>query len=102
MKLRFAAAVAAAMMAAAPALADLTVPNLSYRTGPYGANGNQYADGFNDYFTLLNERDGGIGGQKVLTTESETAYKTEKGGACYELTKGNKDMVYNPFPTRIT
>lgn len=102
MKLRFAAAVAAAMMAAAPALADLTVPNLSYRTGPYGANGNQYADGFNDYFTLLNERDGGIGGQKVLTPECETAYNTEKGVECYESTKGNNALVYNPFSTGIT
>ncbi|MBB1497862.1 ABC transporter substrate-binding protein [Paracoccus sp. MC1862] len=102
MKLRFAAAVAAAMMAAAPALADLTVPNLSYRTGPYGANGNQYADGFNDYFTLLNERDGGIGGQRVLTPECETAYNTEKGVECYESTKGSGALVYNPFSTGIT
>ena len=102
MKLRFAALVVAAMMAAAPALADLTVPNLSYRTGPYGANGNQYADGFNDFFTLLNERDGGIGGQKILTPECETAYNTEKGVECYESTKGNNALVYNPFSTGIT
>ena len=56
MKLKLAALAAAAVLAAAPAMADLIVPNLSYRTGPYGANGTQYADGFNDYFTLLNER----------------------------------------------
>jgi len=55
---------AAAMMAAAPAMADLVVPNLSYRTGAYAPGGIPYADGFNDYFTLLNERDGGIGGEK--------------------------------------
>ncbi|KGJ03828.1 ABC transporter substrate-binding protein [Paracoccus sphaerophysae] len=102
MKLRLAALVAAAMMAAAPAMADLVVPNLSYRTGPYGANGNQYADGFNDYFTLLNERDGGIGGQKIQVPECETAYNTEKGVECYESTKGQGALVYNPFSTGIT
>lgn len=102
MKLRFAALAAAAVMAAGPAMADLVVPNLSYRTGPYAANGNQYADGFNDYFTLLNERDGGIGGQKIQVPECETAYNTEKGVECYESTKGNGALVYNPLSTGIT
>lgn len=103
MKLRFASLVAAAVMAtAAPALADLVVPNLSYRTGPYAANGTQYADGFNDYFTLLNERDGGIGGQKIVVPECETAYNTEKGVECYESTKGQGALVYNPLSTGIT
>ncbi|MGR3552179.1 MAG: ABC transporter substrate-binding protein, partial [Paracoccus sp. (in: a-proteobacteria)] len=58
-------ALAATLAAAAPARAELVVPSLSYRTGPYGANGTQYADGFADYFTLLNERDGGIGGERI-------------------------------------
>lgn len=102
MTLRFASLVAAAILAAAPALADLVVPNLSYRTGPYGANGTQYADGFNDYFTLLNERDGGIGGQKVQVPECETAYNTEKGVECYESTKGTGALAYNPLSTGIT
>ena len=52
----------AAVMATGPALADLVFPSLSYRTGPYAANGIPFADGYADYFTLLNERDGGIGG----------------------------------------
>ncbi|WP_134725100.1 ABC transporter substrate-binding protein [Paracoccus luteus] len=102
MKLRFASLVAAAIMSAAPALADLVVPNLSYRTGAYGANGTQYADGFNDYFTLLNERDGGIGGEKVQVPECETAYNTEKGVECYESTKGQGALAYNPLSTGIT
>ena len=93
---------AAAMMAAAPAMADLVVPNLSYRTGAYAPGGIPYADGFNDYFTLLNERDGGIGGEKIQTPECETAYNTEKGVECYEATKGNGSMVYNPLSTGIT
>ncbi|MBV0891225.1 ABC transporter substrate-binding protein [Paracoccus sp. Z118] len=102
MKLRFAAAVAAAMMAAGPAMADLLVPHLSYRTGPYAGNGNQYADGFNDYFTLINERDGGIGGEKILTPECETAYNTEKGVECYEANKSEAALLYNPMSTGIT
>ncbi|MBU3032034.1 ABC transporter substrate-binding protein [Paracoccus marinaquae] len=102
MKTKLTALVAAGMMAAAPAMADLVVPNLSYRTGPYGANGTQYADGFNDYFTLLNERDGGIGGEIVQVPECETAYNTEKGVECYESTKGSGALVYNPLSTGIT
>ena len=102
MKLKLATVALGAIMAAAPAMADLMVPNLSYRTGPYGANGTQYADGFNDYFTLLNERDGGIGGEKVQTPECETAYNTEKGVECYEATKGSGALVYNPLSTGIT
>lgn len=93
---------AAALAIATPAMADLVVPNLSYRTGPFAANGTQYADGFNDYFTLLNERDGGIGGEKVVVPECETAYNTEKGVECYESTKGQGALVYNPLSTGIT
>ncbi|MEQ8923904.1 MAG: ABC transporter substrate-binding protein [Roseovarius sp.] len=93
---------AVAMMAAAPAMAELVVPNLSYRTGPYAPGGIPYADGFNDYFTLLNERDGGIGGEPVRVVECETAYNTEKGVECYEATKGEGSLVYNPLSTGIT
>ncbi|WBU64224.1 ABC transporter substrate-binding protein [Paracoccus aerodenitrificans] len=101
MKTKLAALAAATMMAAAPAMADLIVPNLSYRTGAYGANGTQYADGFNDYFTLLNERDGGIGGEIIQVPECETAYNTEKGVECYESTKEGA-LVFNPLSTGIT
>ncbi|AQS46421.1 MULTISPECIES: ABC transporter substrate-binding protein [Thioclava] len=103
MKKTLTALVAAAMtLTTAPAFAELVVPNLSYRTGPYAANGIPYADGFNDYFTLLNERDGGIGGEMVKTPECETAYNTEKGVECYESTKGEGALAYNPLSTGIT
>lgn len=103
MKLTKLAAVAAlALTAASPALADLVIPNLSYRTGPYAPGGIPYADGFNDYFTLLNQRDGGIGGEKVSVPECETGYNTEKGVECYEATKGNGSLIYNPLSTGIT
>lgn len=101
MKLK-ATLLAASVLTAAPALAELVVPNLSYRTGPYAANGTQYADGFNDYFTLLNERDGGIGGQKIKVPECETAYNTEKSVECYEALKGQGALVFNPLSTGAT
>ena len=95
-------ALAGAMTAAAPALADLVLPSLSYRTGPYAANGIPFADGYADYLTLLNERDGGIGGVPVRLLECETGYNTEKGVECYESTKGEGALVYQPLSTGIT
>ena len=91
-----------AVMAASPALADLVIPDLSYRTGPYAAGGIPFSDGYNDYFTLLNERDGGIGGVPVRVIECETGYNTEKGVECYESTKGEGALVYQPLSTGIT
>ena len=98
------AAVLAATVAlgAGPVSADLTFPSLSYRTGPYAPNGIPFADGYADYFTLLNERDGGIGGEKINFIECETGYNTEKGVECYEATKGEGSLVYQPLSTGIT
>lgn len=62
MKTKLATMAVAAVMAAGPVMADLVFPSLSYRTGPYAAGGIPFADGYADYFTMLNERDGGIGG----------------------------------------
>ncbi|TFL18985.1 ABC transporter substrate-binding protein [Jannaschia formosa] len=92
----------AAIMAAAPAMADLVIPDLSYRTGPYAAGGIPFSDGYQDYFTLLNERDGGIGGEPIRLIECETGYNTEKGVECYEATKGEGSLVYQPLSTGIT
>lgn len=92
----------AAMMAAAPAMADLVFPSLSYRTGAYAAGGIPFADGYADYMTLLNERDGGIGGIPARILECETGYNTEKGVECYEATKGEGSLVYQPLSTGIT
>ena len=82
--------------------AELVFPSLSYRTGPYAPNGIPFADGYADYFTLLNERDGGIGGVPIRFIECETGYNTEKGVECYESTKGEGALVYQPLSTGIT
>jgi len=93
----------AGLMAAGPAMADeLVFPSLSYRTGPYAAGGIPFADGYADYFTLLNQRDGGIGGVMTSVPECETAYNTERGVECYESTKGMGALVYQPLSTGIT
>lgn len=91
-----------AVMAAGPVMADLVFPSLSYRTGPFAAGGIPFADGYADYFTLLNERDGGIGGIPARVVECETGYNTEKGVECYESTKGEGALVYQPLSTGIT
>ncbi|QFT99889.1 hypothetical protein FIU85_21395 (plasmid) [Roseovarius sp. THAF8] len=87
-------------MFAGPAMADLTIPLISFRTGPYAANGIPIADGYTDYFTLINERDGGVGGQKIVMPECETGYNTEKGVECYEATK-QKAVLYQPVSTGL-
>ena len=102
MKLKLATIAVAAVMAAAPAMAELVFPWLSYRTGPYAVNGIPLSDGYNDYFNLLNERDGGIGGVRVRLVQCETGYNTEKGVECYESTKGEGALLYQPLSTGIT
>ncbi|WP_147106878.1 ABC transporter substrate-binding protein [Tateyamaria sp. syn59] len=102
MKYKLGTYAVAAMMAASPVMADLVFPSLSYRTGPYAAGGIPFADGYADYFTLLNERDGGIGGVETRVLECETGYNTEKGVECYEATKGEGSLVYQPLSTGIT
>ena len=92
----------AATLLTGPVVADLVFPSLSYRTGAYAVNGIPFADGYADYMTLLNERDGGIGGEKVSVLECETAYNTQKGVECYESTKGEGALVYVPLSTGIT
>ena len=102
MKMKLTTLALGAVMAAGPVMADLVFPSLSYRTGPYAAGGIPFADGYADYFTLLNERDGGIGSETIRVIECETAYNTEKGVECYEATKGEGALLYQPLSTGIT
>jgi branched-chain amino acid transport system substrate-binding protein len=62
----------------------------TYRTGPYAGSGIPIANGMADYITMLNERDGGINGVKVVFDECETGYDTQKGVECYEQAKAKK------------
>jgi branched-chain amino acid transport system substrate-binding protein len=78
------------------------VPLLVYRTGPYAPSGIPIANGFVDYFNLVNERDGGVNGVKLTWEECETQYDTKQGVECYERLKGKSALVVNPYSTGIT
>jgi branched-chain amino acid transport system substrate-binding protein len=95
------AAVIAGMTAGTVSAQELYTPNLSYRTGPFAATGIPLMNGQADYMTMLNARDGGIGGVMVNFEECETGYSTEKGVECYEKTKGEA-IVTQPWSTGIT
>jgi branched-chain amino acid transport system substrate-binding protein len=99
-------AAAAALLGAAalPAVAQdsVYVPLFTYRTGPFAGSGIHIADGMHDYLSMLNQRDGGIGGVKLVIEECETGYDTKKGVECYESVKGKNPVIVNPWSTGIT
>jgi len=75
-------------------------PSLVYRTGPYAPNGTPFANGYSDYYRLVNER-GGINGVKVIVEECETGYSTDRIVECYERLKGKNGgaTVIQPLST---
>jgi len=84
---------------------EMFVPSTVYRTGPYAPSGTPFANGFWDYITMINERDGGVNGVKLLLEECETQYDTKQGVECYERLKGKGPtgaVVVNPLSTGIT
>ena len=95
--------IAAWPMATSVPAQDKTIfmPLLVYRTGPYAPNGIPIANAASDYFALVNERDGGINGIKVVTEECEMQYDTKQGVECYERLKGKGPLIVNPYSTGI-
>jgi len=93
--------------ATSPALAagEQFIPMLVYRTGPYAPSGIPVANGFRDYYKLINARDGGVGGVEITFEECETEYNTKIGVECYEKLKNKGPLgasLVNPFSTGIT
>jgi branched-chain amino acid transport system substrate-binding protein len=86
----------------AQAADGIYVPLFTYRTGPFAGSGTPIANGMADYLNMLNERDGGIGGVKLIVEECETGYDTKKGVECYEQVKSKNPVVLNPYSTGIT
>ena len=78
-------------------------PALVYRTGAYAPNGVPFANGYVDYFKLVNAK-GGINGVKIIWEECETGYATDRGVECYERLKGKNGgaTVFQPLSTGIT
>ncbi len=89
----------------AQAAGEQFIPMLVYRTGPYAPSGIPIANGFRDYYKLVNARDGGVNGVTITFEECETEYNTKLGVECYEKLKNkgpNGASLVNPFSTGIT
>ena len=81
---------------------ELFIPLLTYRTGAFAGSGIPIANGMRDYLTMLNERDGGIGGVRINIEECETGYDTQQGVECYDQVKNRNPLIINPYSTGIT
>jgi branched-chain amino acid transport system substrate-binding protein len=84
------------------AAAETFIPLFTYRTGPFANSGIPIANGMHDYLNMLNARDGGIGGSKLVIEECETGYKNEKGVECYDAMKSKHPVTITPYSTGIT
>jgi branched-chain amino acid transport system substrate-binding protein len=91
-----------AAVTAAQAADGIYIPLMSYRTGPYSGAGIAIFNGMHDYLNMLNARDGGVGGVRLIVEECETGYDTKKGVECYDATKGKHPVVSTPYSTGIT
>src|SRR5215210_3184382 len=101
------AAVLGGTVIATPALAqnEQFIPALVYRTGAYAPNGVPFANGVADYYKLVNARDNGINGVKIVSEECDTGYATDRGVECYERLKGKGPTgaaYFLPLSTGIT
>ena len=63
------------------------LPVLSTREGAGRFAQIPLANGYIDYLTLLNTRDGGINGVPLVWEECETVYDVTRGVECYERLK---------------
>src|SRR5215469_14449340 len=91
--------------AAAAAQLEQFIPRLVYRTGPYAPDGIPFANGYVDYLDMINARDRGVGGAKLIYEECETGYNNDKGVECYERLKNHPPTgasLVDPLSTGIT
>jgi branched-chain amino acid transport system substrate-binding protein len=69
--------VATLALGATQALAQVKeqfIPSNFYWVGPYAPGGSGFGGGMIDYYSLINERDGGVNGVKLTTEKCETEY----------------------------
>ena len=90
------------LVSMAQAAGEIYIPILTYRTGPYAPSGIPIANGANDYLNLLNDRDGGINGVKIVYEECEMQYDTKQAVECYERLKSKNPVIVNPYSTGVT
>lgn len=96
--LRFALLAGLALSPAGPvdAAEPIVLSLLTNRTGPFSALGTRVANGMHDYFEMLNQRDGGIGGALLKVLECETGSDIERGLACYAAARKAGAVVVSP------
>jgi branched-chain amino acid transport system substrate-binding protein len=73
---------------AVAAAGEQFLPVLGVREGALRSLIIPQTNAYIDYVTLLNERDGGINGVKLVWEECETVYDVPRGVECYERLKG--------------
>jgi branched-chain amino acid transport system substrate-binding protein len=78
------------------------IPAAFYWVGPYAAGGSGISAGLLDYLSLVNERDGGVGGVKLTWEKCETEYNNTRGVECYERLKSRHPALFHPLSTGIT
>jgi branched-chain amino acid transport system substrate-binding protein len=79
---------------------ELVLPVFEVREGPFAPSGIPWWNGYIDYLTLLNERDGGIIGMKIKIVRCEASFDTKRGIECYEKLK-NEALVFVPGSTPV-
>jgi branched-chain amino acid transport system substrate-binding protein len=80
------------------------IPILSSRQGGQRLVGIPIANGTIDYLTLLNERNGGINGVKLVWEDCDTVYDVDRSVECYERLKAKGSTgaaVFHPPGTHI-
>src|SRR5215510_5015505 len=89
----------------AVAAGEQFLPVLSAREGAVRSVYTPVTNGYIAYLTLLNARDGGINGVKLLWEECETVYDVTRGVECYEHLKSKGPTgaaVVSPSGTPLT
>ncbi len=89
----------------AASAAEQFIPITLYRTGPYANVGEPLMGGYMDYIRMINLRDGGINGVKMVYEECETGYKPDRMVECYQRLKNSGETgaaVFNPLGTGLT
>jgi branched-chain amino acid transport system substrate-binding protein len=81
------------------------LPVLARREGALKSVGIPLTNGYIDYLTLLNARDGGINGVPLVWEECETVYDVTRTVECYERLKAKGPTgaaVFHPHGTPMT
>ncbi len=80
------------------------IPMLTFKTGAAASLGLLTNAGYVDYFMMINKRDGGVGGVRIVWEECETARDLQRGLECYEKLKNHPPTgasVLNPIATDL-